>query len=84
MNALGEAQPQRYATVVTGVFSASGMSTFLGLFVQQRVAHSAAASAVALFVLYAGGAVGTVLAGRPREPSSITGGGDAVTGTVPR
>ena len=41
-----------------------GMSTFLGLFIQQRIPHEAAASGLALFVLYAGGAVGTVLGGR--------------------
>jgi len=41
-----------------------GMSTFLGLFVQQRIPHGVAASGLALFVLYAGGAVGTVLGGR--------------------
>lgn len=41
-----------------------GLSTFLGLFVQQRLHDSAAASGFALFALYAGGAVGTVLGGR--------------------
>jgi MFS transporter, FSR family, fosmidomycin resistance protein len=41
-----------------------GLSTFLGLFVQQRIPHGAAASGIALFVLYLGGAVGTVLGGR--------------------
>jgi MFS transporter, FSR family, fosmidomycin resistance protein len=41
-----------------------GLSTFLGLFVQQRVHNSPASSAVALFALFAGGAVGTVLGGR--------------------
>jgi len=41
-----------------------GLSTFLGLFVQQRVHDSAAASGFALFALFAGGAVGTVLGGR--------------------
>ncbi|WP_037079337.1 MFS transporter [Pseudonocardia spinosispora] len=41
-----------------------GLSTFLGLFVQQRMPHGAAASGLALFVLYAAGAVGTVLGGR--------------------
>jgi predicted MFS family arabinose efflux permease len=47
-----------------GLLTDRWMSTFLGLFVQQRVVHSVAASAVALFVLYAGGVVGTVLGGR--------------------
>jgi FSR family fosmidomycin resistance protein-like MFS transporter len=41
-----------------------GLSTFLGLFVQQRVHNSPTSSAVALFALFAGGAVGTVLGGR--------------------
>jgi MFS transporter, FSR family, fosmidomycin resistance protein len=41
-----------------------GLSTFLGLFVQQRLHDSAAASGFALFSLFAGGAVGTVLGGR--------------------
>ncbi|HEY4004764.1 MAG TPA: MFS transporter [Pseudonocardia sp.] len=41
-----------------------GLSTFLGLFAAQRLPHGAAASGLALFVLYSGGAVGTVLGGR--------------------
>lgn len=41
-----------------------GVSTFLALFVQQRVAHTATAAGVALFVLYAGGAVGTWIGGK--------------------
>lgn len=41
-----------------------GLSTFLALFVHQRVADSPAVSGAALFVLYAGGAVGTWLGGR--------------------
>ncbi len=41
-----------------------GLSTFLALFVQQRVAQDATAGGIALFVLYAGGAVGTWLGGR--------------------
>jgi FSR family fosmidomycin resistance protein-like MFS transporter len=61
------------AVIVLRSVAYTGTTTFLGLFVQQRVAHSvahsavvggAAAVAVALFVLYAGGAVGTVLGGR--------------------
>jgi FSR family fosmidomycin resistance protein-like MFS transporter len=42
----------------------TGTSTFLGLFVQQRIPHGVAASGIALFVLYAGGVVGSVLGGR--------------------
>lgn len=41
-----------------------GLSTFLGLYVQQRIDPHPAASAAALFVLYAAGALGTVLGGR--------------------
>jgi FSR family fosmidomycin resistance protein-like MFS transporter len=52
------------AIIVLRSIAFTGISTFLGLFVQQRLPHGAAASGVALFVLYAGGAVGTVLGGR--------------------
>ncbi|WP_328595006.1 MFS transporter [Actinomadura macrotermitis] len=41
-----------------------GLSTFLGLFVQQRVQPGDTAGGAALFVLFAGGAAGTVLGGR--------------------
>jgi len=41
-----------------------GLSSFLGLFVQQRVHPGHVAGEAALFVLYAGGAAGTVLGGR--------------------
>lgn len=42
-----------------------GLSTFLGLFAAQRLpGHGAAVGGLALFVLYSGGAVGTVLGGR--------------------
>lgn len=41
-----------------------GLSTFLSLYVQQRVGPGHTVSAVALFLLFAGGAVGTVLGGR--------------------
>ncbi|MBP2473081.1 FSR family fosmidomycin resistance protein-like MFS transporter [Crossiella equi] len=47
------------AVVVLRSIGFVGLSTFLGLYV-----GSAAAGSVALFVLYAGGAVGTVLGGR--------------------
>lgn len=46
-----------------------GLSSFLGLFVQQRVQPGDAASGAALFVLFTGGAVGTVLGGRLAERS---------------
>ncbi|HZZ49805.1 MAG TPA: MFS transporter [Pseudonocardia sp.] len=52
------------AIIVVRSVAFTGISTFLGLFVQQRIPHGAAASGIALFVLYAGGAVGTVLGGR--------------------
>jgi FSR family fosmidomycin resistance protein-like MFS transporter len=52
------------AIIVLRSVAFTGISTFLGLFVQQRLPHGAAASGIALFVLYAGGAVGTVLGGR--------------------
>ncbi|PFG96946.1 FSR family fosmidomycin resistance protein-like MFS transporter [Saccharopolyspora erythraea NRRL 2338] len=41
-----------------------GLSAFVGLWAQQRVAGGETAGAVALFVLFAGGAVGTLLGGR--------------------
>ncbi|RCG17331.1 MFS transporter [Streptomyces diacarni] len=40
-----------------------GLSTFLSLYAQQRTGGGAAAGTAALFVLYLGGAVGTVLGG---------------------
>ncbi|WP_189325271.1 MFS transporter [Streptomyces flaveus] len=40
-----------------------GLSTFISLYVQQRLGGSTAAGAAALFVLYLGGAVGSVLGG---------------------
>ncbi|MCO1579204.1 MFS transporter [Crossiella sp. SN42] len=52
------------AIVVLRSIGYLGLSTFLGLFVLQRVHASPAAGAAALAVLYAGGAVGTVLGGR--------------------
>ncbi|GAA2830666.1 MFS transporter [Crossiella cryophila] len=52
------------AVIVVRSIGYIGLSTFLGLFVQQRVHASATASAAALFVLYAAGAVGTMLGGR--------------------
>jgi FSR family fosmidomycin resistance protein-like MFS transporter len=53
-------------TSVIGLRSVAyvGLSTFLALFVHQRVADSPTASGLALFALYAGGAVGTWLGGR--------------------
>jgi hypothetical protein len=52
------------AVIVLRSVAYTGTSTFLALFVQQRVGHSATVGAVALFVLYTGGAIGTVLGGR--------------------
>lgn len=52
------------AVVVLRSIAYIGLSSFLGLFVQQRVQPGDAAGGVALFVLFAGGAVGTVLGGR--------------------
>ncbi|MEV8314157.1 MFS transporter [Streptomyces sp. NPDC059900] len=40
-----------------------GLSTFLSLFAKERIGGSAAAGTAALFVLYLGGAVGSVLGG---------------------
>jgi MFS transporter, FSR family, fosmidomycin resistance protein len=40
-----------------------GLSTFIALYVQQRIGGGPAAGAAALFVLYAGGAVGSVVGG---------------------
>ena len=50
-----------------------GLSTFISLYAQQRMGGSAAAGTAALFVLYLGGAVGTVLGG------SLAGRWDRVT-----
>ena len=41
-----------------------GLSAFISLYAQQRTASGVAAGTVALFVLYLGGAMGTVLGGR--------------------
>lgn len=41
-----------------------GLSAFIAVYAQQRVGGGATAGSVALFVLFAGGAVGTVLGGR--------------------
>ncbi|NUT47720.1 MAG: MFS transporter [Saccharothrix sp.] len=41
-----------------------GLSTFLSLYARQRVGGGAAAGSAALFLLYLGGAAGTVLGGR--------------------
>ncbi|GAA2778712.1 MFS transporter [Saccharopolyspora taberi] len=41
-----------------------GLSSFAGLWIQQQVGGGAVAGAAALFVLFAGGAVGTLLGGR--------------------
>ncbi|HEY9367309.1 MFS transporter [Streptomyces sp.] len=41
-----------------------GLSTFVGLYAPERVGGGAAAGTAALFVLYLGGAVGSVLGGR--------------------
>ncbi|MDJ0463772.1 MFS transporter [Streptomyces sp. H27-C3] len=40
-----------------------GLSTFIGFYAEQRTGGGAAAGSAALFVLYAGGAAGTVLGG---------------------
>ncbi|MFF1926016.1 MFS transporter [Streptomyces sp. NPDC058221] len=42
----------------------TGLSTFLSLYVQQRTGGGTAAGTAALFVLYLGGAVGSLLGGR--------------------
>ena len=56
------------AIIVLRAIAYVGLSTFLGLFVQQRIPPGSGlggtASGLALFVLYAGGAVGTWLGGR--------------------
>ncbi|MFG3437042.1 MFS transporter [Nonomuraea sp. NPDC047897] len=52
------------AVVVLRSIAYVGLSTFLGLFAQQRVHPGDAAGGAALFVLFAGGAAGTVLGGR--------------------
>jgi len=53
-------------TTIIGLRSVAyvGLSTFLALFVHQQVADSPTVSGLALFALYAGGAVGTWLGGR--------------------
>jgi MFS transporter, FSR family, fosmidomycin resistance protein len=52
------------SVIVLRSIASIGVSTFLALFVQQRVAQNATAGGVALFVLYAGGAVGTWIGGK--------------------
>jgi FSR family fosmidomycin resistance protein-like MFS transporter len=52
------------AVVIVRSIAYLGLSSFLVLFVQQRVQPGDAAGGAALFVLFAGGAVGTVLGGR--------------------
>ncbi|MBA8950671.1 MFS transporter [Actinomadura namibiensis] len=52
------------AVVVLRSIAYVGLGSFLGLFVQQRVQPGETAGGVALFALFAGGAVGTVLGGR--------------------
>ncbi|GAA2637568.1 MFS transporter [Actinomadura fulvescens] len=52
------------AVVILRSIAYIGLSSFLGLFVQQRVHAGDAAGGAALFVLFAGGAAGTVLGGR--------------------
>ncbi|MFG2004603.1 MFS transporter [Spirillospora sp. NPDC048911] len=52
------------AVVILRSITYVGLSSFLSLFVQQRVHPGDAAGGAALFVLFAGGAVGTVLGGR--------------------
>lgn len=52
------------AVVVLRSIAYAGLGSFLGLFVQQRVQPGDAAVGIALFALFAGGAVGTVLGGR--------------------
>ncbi|MZE45833.1 MFS transporter [Streptomyces sp. SID5477] len=42
-----------------------GLSTFIALYTQQRLGGSSAAGTAALFVLYLGGAIGSVLGGHP-------------------
>lgn len=44
-----------------------GLSTFIALYAQERVGGGAAVGAAALFLLYCGGAVGTVVGGRLAE-----------------
>jgi FSR family fosmidomycin resistance protein-like MFS transporter len=52
------------AVIILRSIAYIGLSSFLGLFVQQRVHPGHVGGEAALFVLYAGGAVGTVLGGR--------------------
>lgn len=52
------------AIVVLRSIAYVGLSTFLTLFVGQRLGLTAGASATSLFVLYGGGVVGTLLGGR--------------------
>lgn len=56
-------------TVVVGLRSIVfvGLASFLAVYVRQRVGGGPAVGAAALFVLYLGGAVGTVLGGRLAE-----------------
>jgi MFS transporter, FSR family, fosmidomycin resistance protein len=44
-----------------------GLSAFISLYAQQRIAGGTAAGSIALFLLYVGGAVGTLLGGRLAE-----------------
>ncbi|WP_203658114.1 MFS transporter [Actinocatenispora rupis] len=55
--------------VVVGLRSVAfvGLASFLAVYVRQRVGGGPAVGAAALFVLYLGGAVGTVLGGRLAE-----------------
>ncbi|MBA9006317.1 MFS transporter [Thermomonospora cellulosilytica] len=55
------------AVVILRSIAYIGLSSFLGLFVQQRIQPGDAAGGAALFVLFTGGAVGTVLGGRLAE-----------------
>ncbi|MEV0255657.1 MFS transporter [Streptomyces sp. NPDC050732] len=52
------------AAVVCRSVVFTGLSTFIALFVRERTGGGAAAGTVALFVLYVGGAAGTVAGGR--------------------
>ena len=44
-----------------------GLSTFVSLYAKERLGGSTAAGTAALFVLYPGGAMGSVLGGAPAE-----------------
>ncbi|WP_343981411.1 MFS transporter [Kribbella koreensis] len=52
------------AIIVLRSITYVGLSTFLGLYVGQRLHLSAGASATTLFVLFGGGVIGTLLGGR--------------------